>query len=288
MKNKVIHYYKDMPDTNFSVDIIKCSGCQEVSIGLHWHEHLQLYYIEEGSASLICGSSNIDAPSESLIVINNNEVHSFLQSCSPNIKYYILRIDPSFLFSNPVDICQAKYLSPLFQNLIYFQNLIENDENITKCVKEAIYEYENKAIGYELEIKASVYHLIVLLLRKYIKNIFTQKEFSTRASRLKSLTPIFNYIEKNYAEKITSKSLAKLSNLSLSHFCRIFKWVTGKTVTEYINDYRLDSAVSLLNKSDENITEIALNCGFYDANYFSRAFKKRFKISPKNFRKQND
>lgn len=284
----ITHYYKKMPDANFSVDILQRNAqVQEIPVGLHWHEHLQLYYLAEGRASLVCGNNHIDAGPGSLIVVNSCEMHSSLKCCSNDLRYYILRIDLSFLFSNQVDACQAKYISPLSQGLICFHNFIEDDSQITCCVKKAIEEYDAKRIGYELEVKASVYHLLVLLLRSYIDKIYTQEDFDARVDRMKSLSPLFQFIEENYAEKITAHSLAQRANLSLSHFCRIFKQVAGKTVTDYINDSRLTKAVLLLADNNQNITGIALDCGFYDANYFSRIFKKRFGISPMEFRKKN-
>lgn len=287
VENIASYYYKEMPDNDFSVDIIqKYSHVSEIPVGLHWHEHLQLYYLAEGNASLQCSGCRIDAGPDDLIVINSNEVHSALECRSGDLHYYILRIAPSLLYSNQVDACQAKYISPLSQNLICFKNFIDNDSKIISCVKNIIKEYESKGTGYELEVKASIYHLIVLLLRKYIDRIITQNEFDARIGRMKILAPIFQYIEENHGEKITARILARRANLSLSHFCRIFKQTAGKTSTDYINDNRLEKAAQLLIEGSRNITEIALSCGFYDANYFSRTFKKRFSISPTKFRQE--
>lgn len=286
MKNPTAHFYKEMPDANFSVDIVEgYAHRQGISIGPHWHEHLQIYYLTQGRASLVCGNSRMEVGPGNLIVINSCEMHSTLESRSEDLRYFILRIDPSFLFSNQVDACQAKYISPLSQNLICFHNLIENDAQIIECVKTAIKEYKEEKVGYELEVKAAIYHLLVLLLRGYVDRILTQEEFDERAGRMKRLAPVFQFIEDNYADKITASGLARRANLSLSHFCRVFKQVSGKTVTDYVNDSRLEKAVSLLAEGEKNITEIALSCGFYDANYFSRVFKKHFRISPVAFRK---
>lgn len=56
--------------------------------------------------------------------------------------------------------------------------------------------------------------------------------------------------------------------------------MTGKTTTEYINEVRLKKSIELLKDGNMNITEIAINCGFNDVNYFSRLFKKRYGVSP--------
>ena len=59
--------------------------------------------------------------------------------------------------------------------------------------------------------------------------------------------------------------------------------MTGKTITEYINEVRLKKSIELLKSGNVNITEIAIICGFNDVNYFSRLFKKKYGVSPTKF-----
>ena len=75
-----------------------------------------------------------------------------------------------------------------------------------------------------------------------------------------------------------------MANMSDYHFCRLFKQITGKSAIDYINRFRVEKSLLLLRKSNCNITEIALSCGFNDTNYFSRTFKKYKHISPTQMR----
>mgnify|MGYP001943253646 FL=1 len=75
--------------------------------------------------------------------------------------------------------------------------------------------------------------------------------------------------------------------MSRSHFCRLFKEVTGQTLIEYVNDIRLSKAKAMLQDPNLSITEIALSTGFSDINYFSRLFKKTYQISPSGMRMKN-
>lgn len=84
--------------------------------------------------------------------------------------------------------------------------------------------------------------------------------------------------------KICIKELVDQINISVYHFCRIFKQVVRKTALDYINGIRLEKAAALLKENDLNITEIALRCGFDSINYFSRLFKKYYNTTPTNYR----
>lgn len=252
----------------------------------HWHEHLQVYYFIDGMAYLECGLNNFKIVSGNIAIANSNELH-YLESLSDNLKFYIIRIEPTFLFSNQVDLLQTKYLAPLALNHIVFDNLIQNDYLILKCIKTILYEYNNKEIGYELSIKANIYQLIVLLLRSHVYKIFSEDEFIERKHSLEKFECIFDLIEEKYMDKITLKELASHVNLSAPHFCRTFKQITGKTTVDFINGIRLDKAIYYLNKTDLNMTEIAMRCGFDSINYFSRLFKKNYNISPTQYRHEH-
>ncbi len=287
MRNRNEYYNKEMPNPNLGIDIFLADNFKKgIKFKRHWHENLQLYYFTEGEALVECNEKRFHVTRNSIIVVNSNELH-YLESLSDGLRFYTIRIDFSFLFSNQVDLCQTKFLSPLSQNQISFQNLIENDKQILDCINTIIQEYFSNIIGYELAVKSFTCQLIVLLLRDYISKFLTRKELDLKANKLKRFDLIFKHIDSNYSKKIRTEDLAKIANISTYHFCRIFKQMTGKTTTDYINGVRLEKAVELLNKGDLNITEIALTCGFDSINYFSRLFKRQFKISPTKFREDN-
>lgn len=101
---------------------------------------------------------------------------------------------------------------------------------------------------------------------------------------MSKLNKVLEYIEDMHTENITIESACKLVNLSPYYFCRLFRNSTGRTFTEYVNHVRMNKAVLLLKNTELSISEIALNTGFNDANYFSRMFRKYKKESPSNIR----
>ncbi len=287
MKDKNTYLNRKIEDSDFDLNVdifLKNDIKQGQSFKMHWHEHLQIYYFVEGWAVLECGRNRFNVSPGNVAIANSNELH-YLESLSDDIKFYTIRIAPSFLLSNHVDSLQTKYLSPIALNQIAFQNLIENDEQILISVTNVLKEYYSKDIGYELAIKASIYQLIVQLFRRYVTKILTKNEFEERTRTLIRLENVFQIIENNYSDKISLKELAASANISPCQFCRTFKLITGKTTTDYINGVRIEKAVCFLEQTNLNITEIAMKCGFDSVNYFSRLFKKRYNISATKFRK---
>ena len=107
----------------------------------------------------------------------------------------------------------------------------------------------------------------------------------TKEDYLQSVYKVVYYIEKNYADKLTVESLSKIAGYSKYHFHRIFKSIMGESVGEYIRRVRLSDSSNKL-KRNKNISEVALESGYKTYASFSKAFKERFNISPKDFSKQ--
>lgn len=95
---------------------------------------------------------------------------------------------------------------------------------------------------------------------------------------------VINYIDFNYQEDLSLKKIADLFSISPSYLSALFKKETGSTLTEYINNKRIDISVSLLNTTDSSIQNIAAQVGFLDVNYYTRIFKKLKGISPSAYR----
>jgi two-component system response regulator YesN len=72
--------------------------------------------------------------------------------------------------------------------------------------------------------------------------------------------------------------------VSNSYFSAIFKKETGKPFITYITDYRLDIAAELILDSNRKNYKIAEQVGYLDANYFSYVFKRRFGVSPSQYK----
>lgn len=93
------------------------------------------------------------------------------------------------------------------------------------------------------------------------------------------------YINKHYRENINLEIVSEKLHMSKYYFCRIFHCATGATFGEYLNNVRLTKVHSFLIETDGTLDEIARETGFSSSINLSRAFKKVYNISPRDFRK---
>lgn len=98
------------------------------------------------------------------------------------------------------------------------------------------------------------------------------------------ISPAIAYINSNYSKEIPLEHLAELTGYSKSRFSHIFSDVTGTTPKKYQNELKLKISCEMLTSTGYPINEIATICGFNDPLYYSRIFRKRYGISPKEYR----
>lgn len=96
------------------------------------------------------------------------------------------------------------------------------------------------------------------------------------------------YIEENSNAKLLLEDVATKAHFSPFHFHRIFKAITGETFNNFIVRKRIEKSTDyLLHKPDKSISEIAFSSGFSTISSFSRAFKKFYGMSPKQFQESS-
>ena len=92
------------------------------------------------------------------------------------------------------------------------------------------------------------------------------------------------YIELNLMERLSLSYLANMFHISHSYLSTLFKNETGKTITDYINQKRVDQACLYLRDTDLKVIDIASRVGINDLNYFTKIFKKYKKMTPSHYR----
>lgn len=101
------------------------------------------------------------------------------------------------------------------------------------------------------------------------------------------LEKIDRYIESNVYGKVSLDSVSAYLGMNRTYFCIFFKKHYGKGFADYLNDMRVRKATKLLTDRDMHISDIARECGFKTAPYFTRAFRRSLGMSPAEYRKKS-
>jgi AraC-like DNA-binding protein/mannose-6-phosphate isomerase-like protein (cupin superfamily) len=137
--------------------------------------------------------------------------------------------------------------------------------------------------GEDARVAAFAYFLLLLTLLRRHSQPWADAGSNVPAARV---SRALDYIDKNFAERITLDELAAACHVSRRHFFRLFEQAVGVAPMEYLKKVRLQKAAEMLLTSESNVTEVAFACGFNDSNYFSSLYHKEFGMSPSQFKRE--
>ena len=240
---------------------------------MHTHPHYEIYYLARGDRNYYINNEKYRITSGDMALIPPGVRHRAAGKISECFHVYF---DDHLL---PPKVAEAA------QNC--FNSFVLRVPPIKRSETEKILSDMCREYGKHSEILSE--QLLISLLCTFIINLCRLAESNDAYGRTpdfisKSMTDIADYIDRHYADDITSKSLSELFFLSHAHFCRKFKETIGFSPAEYINGVRVNEAAKLLNSSDLSMTEIAAETGFSNSNYFGGVFKKYMGVSPREYR----
>jgi len=254
----------------------------------HTHEFIEIEYIYSGEGHQIINGVTYHVKKGDLLFFNFGDKHSYVPENSIGIIDCL--ISPAFLGNelinseNALDILTLTSFKDFNGNLNNILSKISFEEKsileIDAIFEIMLEEFSSKKKGYITLMKAYVDILLTKIFR-----VTKQQDNTSLYKDVKKIAPgILKYIEDNYNKKITLHDLAKASFYDPTYFSKIFKECYGKTLTQYISEKRLNTALELLLKTDYSIEEISIKVGYKDKKFFYKLFKDHICMTPNTYR----
>jgi AraC-like DNA-binding protein len=142
-------------------------------------------------------------------------------------------------------------------------------------------ELFSQEIGYSTRVNQLLDELFILITRQLTRQNNSHRDFPQTFLRLEET------LRKNLSHQWTVEEMAALVGLGTTAFNEKVKNFTGFSPLNYLINIRISEAIRLLKRPDVNVTNIALETGFYSSQHFSTTFKKLTGYTPSQFRKNN-
>ena len=269
-KHQTIQYDKNLPTRIRLRDGPVDNALKEP----HWHEKLQLIYVDGGTLVLSLGESKQVLTAGAVVVI------------SPRTEHALSGVD-------------ARYLTVHFSHVFvksFFDSVEKYDFNLPEGSQERreIGWLMQKLLAIEQnpfdEYSALVkYSLTLKMLRILLTRCCAEKQeavVSGRCSHESRARTVKDYIEANFRQKIFISEIAELLGCTTLSATLIFKNLVGKSFTEYTAEVRVRHALDDYLTHDIPVGEAALKNGFCHYNHFTKACHKYFGASPTELKKQ--
>ena len=236
----------------------------------HWHDRIEILRVHQGEMLIDYGASSATVSAGQLIFLSPKMPHKAISGNAPLI-YDVLMFDVRS-FYNATEVCQT-YLPAIYDGRIRFHS-ISSHPDIIRCFDTICASSDQE----DLAITAGIYQLLSLFLQHNLLSFDSGNKRSV-------VGQIMAYLEENYHQELSTASVSAAFGYTSAHLCRKFKESTGLTPMNYLKIYRLELAFQKLNEEKNSISEIAFQCGFTDANYFTRCFKSHFGFPPTHYKK---
>ena len=180
---------------------------------------------------------------------------------------------------NFFDVSDHFLFSNLYTNLpreyIFASAHGSENNHILNIYERMLHEFNEKQIGYRDIMRGYVIELLVIICRL---------KLNVGSDKTQKLLEILEHINSHYKENILIEELALINGYSVSHFRRLFKDLTGKTVSCYIQTLRVEEACKLLKNHALSVEQVAREVGYSDMKHFYAVFKRISGKRPKDFR----
>ena len=252
------------------------------NVPIHWHNDLEINLIREGEAVFQVYQKSYRVRTGEGFLLNRNVPHSCSSPGNEHVRYSTILVRPDFLYGDFGSDVERKCFQPFLQNsaipCIYLTGFGENGKEILQKLNQVEEAFDRKRFFYELKIKGLLCEAFAMILYGHRQEL--TKFVSANLQELERLEKMLNYLNMHFTEVISLQDLADQVHLSREVCCRLFKKMTGKTITGYLEEYRVNKSFSLVQSGQYSMTQITEMVGFSNPSRFASAFRKRFGCNP--------
>lgn len=252
------------------------------NVPIHWHNDLEINLIREGEVVFQVYQKSYRVRTGEGFLLNRNVPHSCSSPGNEHVRYSTILVRPDFLYGDFGSDVERKCFQPFLQNsaipCIHLTGFDENGKEILQKLNQVEEAFDRKRFCYELKIKGLLCEAFAMILYGHRQEL--TKFVPANLQELERLEKMLNYLNIHFTEVISLQDLADQVHLSREVCCRLFKKMTGKTITGYLEEYRVNKSFSLVQSGQYSMTQITEMVGFSNPSRFASAFRKRFGCNP--------
>ena len=246
-------YYLFLKKENFFFDIP------------HYHKSLEFLYVIKGKTTVHIGETAHVLSKGDAIIFDNEQVH-FYENDDKNKLGFVVLLSSSYLQDFNV-----------FNKDSHFPTLLLNKKANAE-IYAVLQQWLNREERNFLVDCAYANLFLDQLIKQY--GLVGSPEFNTLNT---TAIAFIDYVQENYDQTLSLDSVAYRFGYSKEYFSKKFKQVVGKNFLTFLNDFRLQKAIELLNDPERDLTfsEICAKCGFNNPATLYRHLKKIRQANPK-------
>lgn len=265
--------------------MVACYTHNTYPLDMHTHDFFEINIITKGLGVHYFNNKKVDVHPGIAFLIPRGASHGYVNLGELEIFHVIL---PDMFFQKFYDdFSVVEGFSELFLSKHTEQDpikIIALDKthflSVLNCIKETLNFTKNDVCNNLLQ--TSMVCQLILKLCLYSKNNTVKEKNNLYVSLI---IDVIHYMKDNLSQKITIDDICKKFYIPKSTFIRAFTKYTCFSPITYLTKLRIEKAKNLLIETENDITNIALECGFFDSSHLERFFRQYESCTPSNYRK---
>ena len=245
----------------------------------HWHDELEFSIVQEGSAVYTLGSGVYALSAGQGILMNSRVPHTIVSADGDPAHLLTVIVAPGLISGASGNAIAGELMLPFLQAGSLAAVPLEAEEiALLRAVETAD---EKRDFAWQLQCKALLCQLFFRLLQRNAQALRGRPVCNGDA--LDRLNILLDELHAHYPEPLALDRLAKRVHMTRESCCRFFKRMTGQTISQYLQDYRVSQGAKMLRQGQLSVTQIALLVGFSNPGRFSAAFSGRMGCTPRAY-----
>ena len=250
----------------------------------HWHTEFEFVYVETGTVYFGISDKQFALSEGQGVFINSKILHRYFSQGNAIVPNFVLM--PYFIAAQDSLIYQ-KYVLPIMASPMDYQIFSQDipwQAEVLSLMREMMAAQE-KASDVELVNSYLIQKIWHILYQNTDVEHMGKKENYSASSQAR-LQLMMQYIHQKSAYNISLSDIADQAKVSKSTALNLFQRYLGISPVTYLINYRLQEAAKLLASTEKKVTVISKDTGFDSVDYFCKAFKKYYKLTPTEYRKK--
>ena len=269
------------PDYNFKVNHKKRDNHYSMNTAASYDNMYGIGYMISGDRIIITPQKTVTVHPGTIQFIHKNLIHRTTYISEGIYENIDIKFRES-VAEHIISVIGQECFNMLY-NQISITLTPQATEQIDQIVKLIEHEWNNYDTYSNAIIQGLVVQFFVIALRG---QSFSPKNDVILKETHFSLINAIHYVQYHYAEDPSLRKTAEAAHLSDAYLSRLFTSHLDTTYSRFLTGVKISHAMALLVNTKLTITEIAVQCGYVNSNYFSDAFKKIVGVSPLKYRKQ--
>lgn len=258
----------------------------------HFHPELELNFVVSSAGTRFIGQSVERFDSGEIVLLGKNLPHYWRNEpdyykidSSPLAEAIVVRFSDDFLGKNFFTLSETRAINGLLERASCGLKLTGS---LYDRIASQLYELTQKEGFVQLvALLTLLYEMAIspddclVISPGYVPTQLLMKQNER-------LSHVITYLIEHFADPVSLHQAAESASMNEAAFCRYFKAQTGKTLTQYLTDLRVQYACELLSKGEDSVTQVCYQVGFENVSHFINVFKKQRHQTPFEFRKQTN